>query len=204
MKGYFCHKVLPASFDDSLSYYEVVCKLTDKVNEIIATYDDLQEQIDALDSRIADNDTDISKLFTLVSDLDDKVETYNSKVLALIAEIFSILDKIGDNQLQWDCQVGLYKDTMQAQRDMFNDVTVHGITCDDLVDNVNTVDDLANCGLNVRGVAVMGLWILENFDIPGYFRYTDGQGGGESGILTVLDLQTAKVNQDGYFMKGDE
>ena len=32
-----CHvsKVLPTVFDDSLSYYEVVCKLFHKVNEII-------------------------------------------------------------------------------------------------------------------------------------------------------------------------
>ena len=29
-------KVLPLVYDDSLSYYEVICKLTAKVNEIIA------------------------------------------------------------------------------------------------------------------------------------------------------------------------
>ena len=52
---------------------------------------------------------------------------------------------------------------------MFNDVTVHGITCDDLVEHVSTVDELANCGLNVRGVAVMGLWLITKFDIPQYF-----------------------------------
>ncbi len=28
-------KILPLSYDDSLSYYEQVCKLTGKVNEII-------------------------------------------------------------------------------------------------------------------------------------------------------------------------
>lgn len=30
-----CQKVLPLSYDDSLSYYENVCKLVDKMNEII-------------------------------------------------------------------------------------------------------------------------------------------------------------------------
>lgn len=203
MRRDYCHKVLPAVFDDSLSYYEVLCRLTDKVNEIISTYDDLQAQIDSLDSRIKDNDADIAKLFGLVSDLDDKVESYNSNVLSLITEIFSILDKIGDSQLQWDCQLGVYKDTMQAQRDMFNDVTVHGITCDDMTANVDTVDGLANCGLNVRGVAVMGLWLLESFDIPEYFRYTNGGTQGESGILTVMDLQSGKINPEGYFVKGE-
>lgn len=32
---YYCHKILPLSYDDSLSYYEVLCKLTAKMNEMI-------------------------------------------------------------------------------------------------------------------------------------------------------------------------
>lgn len=31
----WCNRVLPAVFDDSLSYMEMVCKLKDKVNEVI-------------------------------------------------------------------------------------------------------------------------------------------------------------------------
>lgn len=31
---YWCHKILPLTYDDSLSYYEVLCKLTNKVNEL--------------------------------------------------------------------------------------------------------------------------------------------------------------------------
>lgn len=31
----FCQKVLPLAYDESLSYYEVLCKLTDKMNEVI-------------------------------------------------------------------------------------------------------------------------------------------------------------------------
>lgn len=37
---YFCQKVLPLSYDDSLSYYEVLCKLTTKMNEIITAIND--------------------------------------------------------------------------------------------------------------------------------------------------------------------
>lgn len=32
---YYCHKILPLTYDDSLSYYEVLCKLTAKMNELI-------------------------------------------------------------------------------------------------------------------------------------------------------------------------
>lgn len=33
---FYCQKVLPAVYDDSLSYYEVLCKLTAKLNELIS------------------------------------------------------------------------------------------------------------------------------------------------------------------------
>ena len=49
----YCQKVLPLAYDDSLSYYEVVCKLTSKVNEVIAMIDDklddyIRQQLDKL------------------------------------------------------------------------------------------------------------------------------------------------------------
>lgn len=35
-----CQKVLPLVYDDSLSYYEVLCKLKDKLNEVIGFIND--------------------------------------------------------------------------------------------------------------------------------------------------------------------
>lgn len=32
---FFSQKVLPLVYDDSLSYYEVLCKLTNKINELV-------------------------------------------------------------------------------------------------------------------------------------------------------------------------
>lgn len=34
--NYHCQKILPLVYDDELSYYEVLCKLNNKINEIIA------------------------------------------------------------------------------------------------------------------------------------------------------------------------
>ena len=33
--GFWCQKVLPLVYDESLSYYEVLCKVRDKLNELI-------------------------------------------------------------------------------------------------------------------------------------------------------------------------
>lgn len=61
---YWCYKVLPLVYDDSLSYYEILCKVVDKLNEVVELSDsfsaqyedvkkaieDLQKQIDAIDT----------------------------------------------------------------------------------------------------------------------------------------------------------
>lgn len=36
----FCQKVIPLTYDESLSYYEVLCKLTNKMNEVISYLDE--------------------------------------------------------------------------------------------------------------------------------------------------------------------
>ena len=65
---FWCQKVLPLVFDDSLSYYEVLCKLTRKVNEIISTVatdiSDLKEWVETKIQELIDDigETDIPKI----------------------------------------------------------------------------------------------------------------------------------------------
>ena len=61
---YWCYKVLPLVYDDSLSYYELLCKVVSKLNELIekyASFDDMVEEIqsaiDALQKQIDEFDT---------------------------------------------------------------------------------------------------------------------------------------------------
>lgn len=45
---YWCQKVLPLVYDDSLSYYETLCKLTATLNEVISNVNKLPEYISIL------------------------------------------------------------------------------------------------------------------------------------------------------------
>ena len=45
---FWCRKVLPLVYDDSLSYYEVLCKVSEKLNEVIANEDAQNDAIEAL------------------------------------------------------------------------------------------------------------------------------------------------------------
>lgn len=86
---YWCYKILPLAYDDSLSYYEVLCKVTEKLNEVISNtnniptiiseavasggfLDNLQEQIAELndkDSKTATADRKTGDLIWLHGDL---------------------------------------------------------------------------------------------------------------------------------------
>ena len=63
---FWCFKVLPLVYDDSLSYYEVLCKLRDKINDMIvsmseldATVKGMQQAIAKIEEWIRDFDTNI-------------------------------------------------------------------------------------------------------------------------------------------------
>ena len=45
---FWCQKVLPLVYDDSLSYYEVLCKVVDYINHLIETDNQLIGDVDAL------------------------------------------------------------------------------------------------------------------------------------------------------------
>ena len=61
---FWCYKVLPLVYDDSLSYYELLCKVVSKLNELIEKYasfndmvEEIQSAIDALQKQIDEFDT---------------------------------------------------------------------------------------------------------------------------------------------------
>ena len=62
---YWCYKVLPLVYDDSMSYYEVLCKTVDKLNEVIKQENLTAETINEMRSAI-------SQLQKWVEDFDTK------------------------------------------------------------------------------------------------------------------------------------
>ena len=50
---FWCFKVLPLVYDDSLSYYEVLCKVKDKLNEMIDSLDELSDSVKEMQEVIA-------------------------------------------------------------------------------------------------------------------------------------------------------
>lgn len=59
---FWCQKVLPLVYDDSLSYYEVLCKLTDYINNIIKDEASLSEEVLNLKEYVENLETNIEQV----------------------------------------------------------------------------------------------------------------------------------------------
>lgn len=50
--SFWCQKVLPLVYDDSLSYYEVLCKVVDYLNHLIEDTSNLTEELSSLKKEV--------------------------------------------------------------------------------------------------------------------------------------------------------
>ena len=67
---FWCQKVLPTVYDNSLSYYEVLNKLAKYLNDLIENVDTMQDNIEELADEIGDMDA----LRVQVNELDERTE----------------------------------------------------------------------------------------------------------------------------------
>ena len=58
---FWCQKVLPLVYDNSLSYYEVLCKAIKYINELIDSDKEIIEDVEALKAEMADVEKWINK-----------------------------------------------------------------------------------------------------------------------------------------------
>ena len=49
---FFCYKVIPLIYDDSLSYYELLCKVVDYLNKVIENVNGFEENIEVMEHNI--------------------------------------------------------------------------------------------------------------------------------------------------------
>lgn len=100
----------------------------------------------------------------------DEFKAYQQEVRDTVANLRKEIYELSIGTESWNVQHGKLTSSTEAQRDMFNDLSVHAITVKTLNSLDMTVKDLADCGLNVRGLAVMSNWIVQKFDITDDFR----------------------------------
>lgn len=126
----------------------------------------------------------------------EEFAAYQHEMRETIASLRIEIYELSVGVMSWNVQHGKFTSSTQAQRDMFNDLAVHAITVKKLNSLEMTVSNLANCGLSVRGLAVMSYWLVDKFDLSDDFQ-TKAASYTTNGILDATKLNVAKVRDDG-------
>lgn len=88
---YWCHKVLPLVYDDSLSYYELLCKVVAKLNEVIELTDETKEIVDTLKNYV-NNYFGSPEFQQLINDKLDQMAQDGTLAKIINEELFSGLN----------------------------------------------------------------------------------------------------------------
>lgn len=80
---FIAHKIIPLVYDDSLSYYEFLCKVMQKLNEVISSLDNQNEILKAFDEEILDWETSTDNKYNqFVNNIDALFEAFKQGEVA--------------------------------------------------------------------------------------------------------------------------
>ncbi len=89
---FMCHKILPLVYDESLSYYETLCKVSNKLNETIEATNQLNENVDSFSSAI-------NSLNSRVTQIATEMNTFEANLTARFNELEARLNNEVDTRL---------------------------------------------------------------------------------------------------------
>ena len=103
IRGLICQKILPLTYDESLSYMELLCKVLDTVNQIIEVIDDftpesldeIKARLDAVEAKNSEQDQDIEILKQSVRNVNSLLIVLNERMGAVEASVSDLSGRLG-------------------------------------------------------------------------------------------------------------
>lgn len=104
-KYYWVQKILPLVYDNSLSYYEMLCKIREKLNETIeqvnileGRVDVLEDKVEELDERVTQCEEDIDGLEMRMDDVEEAVGNLDERVTECENDIDDLDHRVAENE----------------------------------------------------------------------------------------------------------
>lgn len=92
---FHCYKVLPLVYDEALSYYEQLCKITKSLNDSIKSINDLNDAVTDLGSNV-------TQITERVNNMTTEIVTFENGVNAKMAQINRLLDEYDTKFSEYD------------------------------------------------------------------------------------------------------
>lgn len=97
---FMCHKILPLVYDESLSYYEVLCKVANKLNETIDATNQLEDNVSVLNDNV-------NTLTDRVNTIASEINTFEAHIIAEFNRLESeITTTVDDKMREVDNKIG--------------------------------------------------------------------------------------------------
>ena len=104
-----CHKILPLVYDESLSYYEVLCKCVASLNEVI-------ESTNQLNDNVADINSRENELADKVNEIAEEINNFEAEINGKFDElVIKIERELGEKFEDYDRQFAELKEETQAE-----------------------------------------------------------------------------------------
>lgn len=166
---FIAHKILPLVYDDSLSYYEFICKVMQKLNEVISSLDNQNEILETFDNEILDWETRTdSKYNDFVNNMDALFDAFKQSEVTARTEFESSM------QTQWNEFFNRYIKTLgivQNTGDSTTDVMSQKAVTDKLNGIKGDLENYTkNIGLYGESSNIVDLTKITN----GYYIKPDG------------------------------
>ena len=137
---FWCQKVLPLAYDDALSYYEVLCKLSEYLNEMLSNVEGLKDDVDNLRKAFEALQEWVNNYFANLDIKGDIKET----IIEMVNDgtLTEILKPYIDQEIlnQWNAEYKKYVDQQDAS--ILSQANKHSDDADaeqNMVINMNTV-----------------------------------------------------------------
>lgn len=158
-----CQLITPLVYDESLSYEQQIASLMGQMKKLAANMEQYVPNSVFQDF--------VSFMEKDQNEQTKELEQYtDEQLIALKTYLITLIDQIAMSMEIWDVTVGKFNVNIETMRDLFNDVTVQALTVDSLAECEYTVDELAEYGLNVRGLAVYsGVLVGDGFVPDGVY-----------------------------------
>lgn len=180
---YWCNKILPLVYDDSLSYYEVLCKTSAKLNEVITSTNGL---LDAWDTYKNDIDAAFGEY---TAELDQKFKDLSDK---MGADFFRYKQDVNDEiRLEFDKQ----DKKLRAQDNKISEQNDKITAISDKVNSFIAEYNKTIAQIPSMVVDAVNAWLNDDTHYDKIVADLAGSIQGLKHFDTVADLKTATFTQ---------
>lgn len=119
-----CHKILPLVYDESLSYYEVLCKVAASLNETIDVVNQLNDNVTNLNDRCTVLEDEVEQIAAEINrfeaDMNAKFDELEERLINEVNQkVDDKLDEIDERVSTLEAEVAAFKDELESSLAQF-------------------------------------------------------------------------------------